>query len=96
MIQVEDSGIGIPQQEIPRIFDRFYRVNSDRSRSSGGSGLGLAIAFAIVQANQGNFNVQSELNKGSTFTVQLPFDVAPLDSIRSQFKSLYPSKSKFK
>jgi two-component system OmpR family sensor kinase len=88
VIQVEDSGIGIPQQEIPRIFDRFYRVNSDRSRSSGGSGLGLAIAFAIVQAHQGNFNVQSELGKGSTFTVQLPFDVAPLNSIRSQFKSL--------
>ncbi len=43
------------------LFDRFYRVNSDRSRSSGGSGLDLAIAFAIVQANQGNFNVQSEL-----------------------------------
>lgn len=88
VIQVQDSGIGIAQQEIPRIFDRFYRVNSDRSRSSGGSGLGLAIAFAIVQANQGNFNVQSELGKGSTFTVQLPFDVAPLNSIRSQFKSL--------
>lgn len=88
VIQVEDSGIGIAQQEIPRIFDRFYRVNSDRSRSSGGSGLGLAIAFAIVQAHQGNFNVQSELAKGSTFTVQLPFDVAPLNSIRSQFKSL--------
>jgi signal transduction histidine kinase len=48
----------------------------------------LAIAFAIVQANQGNFNVQSELGKGSTFTVQLPFDVARLNSIRSQFKSL--------
>jgi len=88
VIRVEDTGIGIAQQEIPRIFDRFYRVNSDRSRSSGGSGLGLAIAFAIVQANQGNFNVQSELGKGSTFTVQLPFDVAPLNSIRSQFKSL--------
>jgi len=88
VIRVEDTGIGIAQQEIPRIFDRFYRVNSDRSRSSGGSGLGLAIAFAIVQANQGNLNVQSELGKGSTFTVQLPFDVAPLNSIRSQFKSL--------
>jgi len=79
VIKVQDTGIGIPQQEIARIFDRFYRVNSDRSRSSGGSGLGLAIARAIVQAHQGNFNVQSELGKGSTFTVQLPFDVAPLD-----------------
>ncbi|MBW4446008.1 MAG: HAMP domain-containing histidine kinase [Spirirestis rafaelensis WJT71-NPBG6] len=88
VIRVQDTGIGIAQQEIPRIFDRFYRVNSDRSRSSGGSGLGLAIAFAIVQANQGNFNVQSELGKGSTFTVQLPFDVAPLNRIRSQFKLL--------
>jgi len=88
VIRVQDTGIGIAQQEIPRIFDRFYRVNSDRSRSSGGSGLGLAIARAIVQAHQGNFNVQSELGKGSTFTVQLPFDVAPLNSIRSQFKSL--------
>ncbi|MBW4476398.1 MAG: hypothetical protein KME54_05860 [Tolypothrix brevis GSE-NOS-MK-07-07A] len=67
--------------------DEFHQENSDRSRSSGGSGLGLAIARAIVQANQGNLNVQSELSKGSTFTVQLPFDVAPLNSIRSQFKS---------
>ncbi|MDJ0617491.1 MAG: ATP-binding protein [Calothrix sp. MO_192.B10] len=70
-IQVEDTGIGIPQTEIDRIFDRFYRVNSDRSRNTGGSGLGLAIAQAIVKSHQGSLNVQSEVGKGSTFTIKL-------------------------
>ncbi len=71
VIQVQDTGIGIPQQELPQIFDRFYRVNSDRSRSNGGSGLGLA----IVQAHQGNIQVQSQLGFGSTFIVRLPLEV---------------------
>ncbi|MBW4561520.1 MAG: two-component sensor histidine kinase [Mojavia pulchra JT2-VF2] len=75
VIQVQDTGIGIPQPELTRIFDRFYRVNSDRSRSTGGSGLGLAIAQAIVQTHHGSLDVQSELGKGSTFTVKLPFDI---------------------
>jgi len=75
IIKVQDTGIGIPKNELPRIFDRFYRVNSDRSRSSGGSGLGLAIVQAIVQAHKGKLNVQSELGKGSTFTIQLPLDI---------------------
>jgi signal transduction histidine kinase len=72
VIKVQDTGIGIPKHELTRIFDRFYRVSSDRSRSNGGSGLGLAIAQAIVHAHQGKITVQSELGKGSTFTVQLP------------------------
>ncbi|MFB2920643.1 two-component system sensor histidine kinase RppB [Aerosakkonema funiforme] len=71
-IEVQDTGIGIAPSEQKRIFDRFYRVNSDRSRSTGGSGLGLAIAIAIVQAHGGNLQVQSELSKGSTFTIRLP------------------------
>ncbi|KYC35756.1 histidine kinase [Scytonema hofmannii PCC 7110] len=74
IVQVQDSGIGIASHEQKRIFDRFYRVNSDRSRSTGGSGLGLAIAQAIVQAHKGSLSVQSELGKGSTFTVQLPLN----------------------
>lgn len=74
VIKVQDTGIGIPKHELKRIFDRFYRVSSDRSRSTGGSGLGLAIAQAIVQAHQGKLNVQSELGKGSTFTVELAFN----------------------
>lgn len=72
IIKVQDTGIGIPKNELTRIFDRFYRVSSDRSRSSGGSGLGLAIAQAIVHAHQGKLIVQSELGQGSTFVVQLP------------------------
>jgi signal transduction histidine kinase len=80
VIQVQDTGIGIPHHELSQIFDRFYRVHGDRSRSSGGSGLGLAIAMAIVQAHQGNLKVQSELGKGSIFTVELPYNGLPLKS----------------
>ena len=72
IIRVKDTGIGIPKIEQSRIFERFYRVNSDRSRHTGGSGLGLAIAFAIVQSHQGNIQVQSELGTGSTLTIELP------------------------
>ena len=72
LIRVRDTGIGIAPPEQKKIFDRFYRVNSDRSRQTGGSGLGLAIAQAIVQAHQGTIEVMSELGIGSTFTVRLP------------------------
>ncbi|BAY49461.1 two-component sensor histidine kinase [Scytonema sp. HK-05] len=103
VIQVQDTGIGIPQNELTRIFDRFYRVNSvsvreacalgaqllpneARSRSTGGSGLGLAISLAIVQAHYGSLNVQSELGKGSTFTVQLPFDITDFEGVHSIYR----------
>ncbi|MCC5668380.1 HAMP domain-containing histidine kinase [Nostoc sp. CHAB 5784] len=91
VIKVQDTGIGIPKHELNRIFDRFYRVSSDRSRSSGGSGLGLAIVQAIVQSHHGSIDVQSEFGKGSTFTIKLPFDIRPLNSVRSiyPFKMLY-------
>ncbi len=77
VIQVQDSGIGIPVEEQPQIFDRFYRVNRDRSRHSGGSGLGLAIAQAIAQSHHGSIQVKSPSDPqastpGSTFTVLLP------------------------
>ena len=72
LIEVKDTGIGIASEHQAKIFDRFYRVMGDRSRHSGGSGLGLAIAQAIAKAHQGNIKVQSELNQGSTFTIQLP------------------------
>ena len=75
VIEVEDTGIGIAPDEQKLIFDRFHRVNSDRSRSTGGSGLGLAIATAIVQAHGGSIQVQSQLGKGSTFIVHLPLTV---------------------
>jgi signal transduction histidine kinase len=72
IIQVQDTGIGIAISEQKRIFDRFYRVHSDRSRHTGGAGLGLAIAMVIVQNHRGILTVQSEPGKGSNFIVQLP------------------------
>ena len=72
LIQVQDTGVGIAPAEQVRIFDRFYRVQSDRSRATGGAGLGLSIAAAIANAHQGSIQVQSELDKGSTFTIRLP------------------------
>jgi two-component system OmpR family sensor kinase len=97
LIQIQDTGIGIAPEEQTHIFDRFYRVNSDRSRNTGGSGLGLAIAKAIVQAHLGSIQVQSELGKGSVFTIRLPLEAALPKSDRSSFfNSLYRQSSQKK
>lgn len=69
---IQDTGIGIPEEEIPRIFERFYRVDEDRGRDSGGTGLGLSIVKHIVEAHRGKIIVTSHLNKGTTFTIYLP------------------------
>jgi heavy metal sensor kinase len=71
-ISVSDTGIGIPAEVQPFIFDRFYRVDKARSRALGGAGLGLSIARWIVEAHGGNLSVESAAGKGSTFTVELP------------------------
>jgi signal transduction histidine kinase len=75
IIRVIDTGIGIAPGDQQRIFDRFYRVERSRTRSrlyGGGTGLGLAIALTIIKAHRGTIELESELNKGSTFTVRLP------------------------
>ena len=72
VLRVTDTGVGIPDDAMDHIFERFYRVDKARSRATGGSGLGLSIVRAIVQRNRGRISVQTEVGKGSTFAVSFP------------------------
>jgi len=74
-VRVEDTGIGIPQRDLPRIFERFYRVDQARSRETGGTGLGLAIVRHVSENHGGQVDVSSELGRGSVFEVRLPTTV---------------------
>jgi signal transduction histidine kinase len=71
-IRISDTGIGIPEGKIPRIFERFYRVDKARSKATGGTGLGLSIVRHVAENHGGRVTVQSTPGEGSTFTVYLP------------------------
>lgn len=78
VIKVMDNGIGIPETSLPYIFERFYRVDSARSRKTGGTGLGLSISHQIISLHQGMIEVESQVNEGTTFYIKLPMEANPL------------------
>ncbi len=80
VISVSDTGAGIPSEDVPRIFERFYRVDKARSRDVGGTGLGLSIVRHVVEQMAGAITVQSQLGKGSKFTIRLPA-VCPVEPV---------------
>ena len=71
-ILISDTGVGIPSKDLPRIFERFYRVDKARSRQVGGTGLGLSIVKHIVERMNGQVSATSQLGKGSVFTITFP------------------------
>ena len=72
VVSITDTGIGIPEKKLPRVFERFYRIDKDRSKATGGTGLGLSIVRHVAENHGGHVTVESALGEGSTFTVHLP------------------------
>ena len=72
IVEIRDEGIGIPEQDLPFVFEPFYRVDRSRSRESGGFGLGLSLCKAIMEAHHGTISIQSTVGKGTTVQLQFP------------------------
>jgi signal transduction histidine kinase len=75
VIEIKDNGIGIPAEDLPHIFRRFYRVHKDRSKKMGGNGLGLAISKLITEIHNGEISVRSQVGEGTSFTIKLPITI---------------------
>ncbi len=89
-LSVQDDGAGVPKQHLPRLFERFYRVDSGRSREFGGTGLGLAIAKHLVEAMQGSIGVDSDEGEGTRFEVLLPLRARPSDASAARLTDALP------
>ncbi len=92
-LRVEDNGIGIPKDSLPRIFDRFYRVDKSHSREIGGSGLGLAITESTISMHHGQIRVSSDEGLGTTFDVRIPLSYIPLEGENVQVEQEKPAQT---
>ena len=92
-LSVRDTGVGIPEAELPRLFERFHRIEGQKSRTHEGSGIGLALVLELVKLHEGTLQVESTVGRGTTFTARIPFRAANLPIDQDHARSSLPSTS---